>query len=321
MDTIDFLKDNMDAEIKKILDAIQEISAELRNKSMFAQQEDYLNKIDSLELVKRIRKFRSLNLKSMSESEVAQAVSDVLTWNGLFIYLVQTSAYPQGTQFFRIRKLNDGLIPNETISAYGDLWEPPEASVKVAGRLNKAGESLLYVAPMDPTGLFQEVGVSDGDWYALIRYSALDEIKVNVIGGQYDYEAMGITDETALLNNEIINDFLKDEFSKPVGKGTEYLYKASEIIAKWYFDLPSEDIQDAWAYSSVHDTSKYNVCFRPEIAHKLLKLDGAMICKKGKGDSINVYCIALGLEETGEVLFYPLGSEQQKQSFPEIKVT
>ncbi len=82
---------------------------------------------------------------------------------------------------------------------------------------------------------------------------------MNIIGGQYNYSAIGFTDDTAILNNDLINNFLKDEFSRDVGRGTEYLYKISEIIAKWYFDLPPGDVQDAWAYSSIQDKEKYNL--------------------------------------------------------------
>lgn len=128
----------------------------------------------------------------------------------------------------------------------------------------------------------KEVYIKEGDYYALIKYNAIEPIKVNVIGGKYDYKAIGLTDNKAILNHEIINDFLRDEFSRDVGTGTEYLYKISEIIAKHYFDLPPRDDQNAWAYCSIQDKEKLNVCFRPDIAHEILKLEGALICKKEK---------------------------------------
>lgn len=90
----------------------------------------------------------------------------------------------------------------------------------------------------------------------------------------------------------MFNDFLRDEFNR--------------------------DVQDAWAYSSIQDKEKYNVCFRPEIAHDLLKLEGTLICKKEKADEISVHCIAIGSKTENKVYFYPLGSEQQKSIFPEI---
>ena len=111
-----------------------------------------------------------------------------------------------------------------------------------------------------------------------------------------------------------MNNFLKDEFSKDVGSGTEYLYTVSEIIAKDFFDLP-EAFQDTWGYSSVQDKNKYNVCFRPEKAHKMLNLECALICRKGENDEIKVKCIAKGDEVTNKVTFFPLGSAEQKKYF------
>lgn len=306
--------------MQEILKEFEMFTPNERKKYMIKQQEEFLKSIDSVKLVEKIRKFRALNIKDMEMQEIEEALSEVLTWNGSFCYLTNMGTYSKGTPFFRIRKLKGSSIPNKNLAVYGDFWEPPKSCVKVGGRLNKKGESLLYVTPGDPKVPLKELHIVEGEWYALIKYVALEQVKVNIIGGQYDYSAIGFTDDTAILNNNLINDFLKDEFSRDVGKGTEYLYKISEIIAKWYFDLPPENVQDAWAYSSIQDKEKYNVCFRPEIAHKLLKLEGALICKKEKSDDISVRCIAIGAKAEDKAYFYPLGSEQQKRIFPEILI-
>ena len=36
---------------------------------------------------------------------------------------------------------------------------------------------------------------------------------------------------------------------------------------------------------------------------------------------IQVLCVAVGADENNNILFYPVGSEQQKQVFPEITQT
>jgi len=196
-----------------------------------------------------------------------------------------------------------------------DLWEPPTNCVKQIGRLNKVGETLLYTAPQNPNVAIKETHIQKNDWYALIKYTAVKDIKVNTIGGVYDYRAMGFVDEKAIMVHELYNSFLRDEFSRDVGNGTEYLYRISERIAKDYFDLPPE-IQDAWCYSSVQDKNKYNVCFRPEKAHELLKLNGAMICRKDDNEDIRPRCIAVSMN--GKLEFYKLGTDVQKKEFPEI---
>ncbi|MGG1679522.1 hypothetical protein ACIFOT_27935 [Neobacillus sp. NRS-1170] len=109
-------------------------------------------------------------------------------------------------------------------------------------------------------------------------------------------------------------NFLKDEFSRDVGIGNEYLYIVSEFIAKSFFDLPPRDIQDAWVFPSIKDKNSYNVCFRPEVAR-----EGALICQKQSGsEDIIVKCVSHGFDENGVAQFYPLGSDIQKAFFPEI---
>jgi hypothetical protein len=281
-------------------------------------QENFLKSIEPLEVIKRINEFRKLNIRELSEKEISNAILKVLCWNDKFSYITNICTYPSNTSFFRIRKLVGSNIPNVNFNKCSDFWEPPQECVKKYGRLNKEGESLLYVTPGDPHVALKEMHIKENDFYALIKYASIDTVKVNVIGGEYNYDSYGITNQKAVLVHELYNNFLKDEFSRDVGEGTEYLYKVSEIIAKWYFDLPPKVVQDAWAYNSVQDKEKYNVCFRPEIAHSLLDLQGALICKKDKSDNINVCSIAVC--EKNKMVFYQLGSEQQKSLFPEISI-
>ena len=129
---------------------------------MAKEHEEFLKSIDSIKLVEKINKFRGLNIKNMKLQDIEKAISEVLTWNGDFSYLTNIGTYPIGThltnigtypigtQFYRIRKLKGSLIPNESLSTYADFWEPPKSCVKSEGRLNKKGESLLYVTPEDP---------------------------------------------------------------------------------------------------------------------------------------------------------------------------
>ena len=295
----------------KMLDEAQ------RKEYLINQYEEFLKKIDSIELLNRIRAFRKLYILELDENEIEKAINSVLMWDNRFIYIPNLGVYPEGTKFFRVRKIYSNKIPNPSFLSCRDFWEPPKDCVKSKGRLNKEGESLLYVTPEDPTVPIKELKVQNENYFALIRYKSREKIKVNIIGGIYDYDSLKITDEKAIINNELINDFLNDEFTREVGIGTEYLYKTSEVIAKTYFDLPPDVTQDAWAYRSVHDKNRYNVCFRPELAHKKLELEGAMICKLD--NNIMVHYIVLYSEKEDKVYYYPIGSEEQKRVFPEIQ--
>lgn len=282
-----------------------------------ADIQNILKQIDPLVLMQKISKFRKLNISHMSGEEIRQAILEVLCWNGMFSCYTNLRTYPSGTKFFRVKRLKGTVLPNERFGVYQDYWETDAKYLTKYGRLNKPGESLLYVSP-DLYCSINEVHIQDEEPFVAIQYTAKTDIKVNMIGGEIDYKHLGVYDDRVKLVHEIYNGFLRDEFSRDVGKGTEYLYKVSEMIAKDYFDLPPRVVQDAWAYSSVQDKAKYNVCFRPDIAHDLLELNGAMLCKTDKTTRIKVLCVAVGSDEKGKILFYPIGSEQQKQFFPEI---
>lgn len=282
-----------------------------------ADIQSILRQIDPLVLMQKITNFRKLNISHMNNAEIDQAILEVLCWNGVFSCYTNMKMYPAGAKFFRVKRLKGTTIPNERFGMYQDYWETDPKYLTTYGRLNKPGESLLYVSP-DLYCSIGEVHIQEDEPFVAIQYTAKSDVKVNMIGGEIDYEQLGVQDEKVKLIHEMYNSFLRDEFSRDVGKGTEYLYKVSETIAKSYFDLPPRVVQDAWAYSSVQDKTKYNVCFRPEIAHELLELNGAMLCKVNQSMGIQVLCVAVGADENNNILFYHIGSEQQKQVFPEI---
>ena len=316
------MKGDLDKETQALVEKLTEKKLRRQDsKSINLGMQSFLKSIDVLELINRIKKFRALNFQQLSEEDVFKAIINVLYWEENPIEPVYTVAYPCKTRFFRVRKLNGNIILDENLKSVSDFWEPPKECVKKPGRLNKEGESLLYVVPGEPQVAIKEMRMREGEYYALIEYIAKASIKVNIIGGDLDCKLFGINDEHAIMVHEIINNFLRDEFSRDVGEGTEYLYKISETIAKSLYDLPPREVQDAWAYSSVQDKTKYNVCFRPEIAHDMLELQGALICQKGKSEDIQVHCVALYEKEENEVKYYEIGSEKQKKIFPEIITT
>ena len=280
--------------------------------------ESFLAHIDPITVINKISAFRRINIQNLSDEELFQAIQRVLLNDNHFSYVTHNSIYPSGTAFFRVRKLKSSVVSEMNFNTLSDFWEPPAICVTEMGRLNKIGESLLYTSPANPQVAIKEMHLQEEKGEAWRKYTAMREVKVNIIGGIYDYKAIGFTDEKAIMIHELYNDFLRTEFSRDVGNGTEYLYRISERITKDYFDLPRE-VQDAWCYSSVQDKQQYNVCFRPGPAHELLKLDGAMICKKEKDEMIRPRCVAI--IENEKIAFYPLGSDIQKKVFPEIVQT
>ena len=280
--------------------------------------EQYLEKVDPLLLMKKIRKFRETNIRNMNDGQLMQAINEVLCFQGIFQYAVNIRALPKESLFYRVRKMKDFKTIMDQMTTIGAFWEPPAKFVHEWGRLNKPNEPLLYTA-LDIQGAIDELHIADEDWFVLIKYKSLEEVKINWIGGQYNDDQLRIQSPKARLIHEIYNNFLKDEFSRDVGVGTEYLYRISENIAKAYFDLPPRAVQDAWCYASIQDKSKCNVCFRPEIAHDLLHLEGAMICRKIH-DNLACYRM-LTIGENGKIYGCNVGETGavgQNQIFPEL---
>ena len=282
--------------------------------------EDFLSKVDTLDLIKRIEKFKSLSFNCLTKKEIFNQLNNVLMPPGAnsFYFIPNCGAYPANTIFYRVRHLDGNPIDNKDLIKYSDLWEPPTNCVKKMGRLNEVGESLLYTSPLDAYVAINESHIKDGEIYALISYRSVDQVKVNIIGGEYDYKNLGFTNKNALINNELYNGFLKDIFSRDVGEGTEYLYILSNVIAKSYFDLPPESIQDAWAYNSVQDKSKYNVCFRPKIAHKLLKIESTSIHKR-INDKLSQFIGNVEIKPDNQIVFLPALSQLSSQQKEIIK--
>lgn len=133
------------------------------------------------------------------------------------------------------------------------------------------------------------MNVKDDDWFCLIAYKSVKDIKSTLIGIWKDSEELSKEDN---LKMRMITNVLKDLFVRDVGKGTEFLYRVSERIAKDYFDLPRQ-VQDSWCYPSVAAKLGYNVCFRPDVAREVLQIANVQVCSiKHNGNQYEYTCYA-----------------------------
>ena len=229
------------------------MSIEERKEQSRKELKSHLQYIDLLELQGKIDKFRKLNFRNLSYQAVGKAVHDVVlsdTSRGKSCILPFSGcpSYPSGTRFYRVRSIpkDDRKLPLKSMSKVSDCWEPPKEIIDI-GRLNKAQEPLLYTTPGHPMTAVEELKISDNEFFSLIEYEATQKINVAMIGGDFEYDGLN-NDERLKL--QMIQDFFCHEFIRDVGKGTEYLYRISEYIAKTFFDFPSE-LQDAWCYPSI----------------------------------------------------------------------
>ena len=115
--------------------------------------------------------------------------------------------------------------------------------------------------------------------------------------------------ELDALNNKDIS-YAKDFF----------LYIETQLkIAKDFFDLPAQKVQDAWGYPSIKNKKNLNIVFRPGIAKKLLELKGGILCRLGKDKNIIVKAVTHGFDMNGLPIYYLLGSSIHKDYFPEVQ--
>ena len=302
--------------INTVEELIKKIKRDNTNDMLVDEIVEYYKKANIYNIQKRIEKFKNIPIEKLTEKKLRKEIYKVLLNEKKFHYISNNAVYPKGTKYFRVRKL-DRENPLATFSAYSDFWEPPKHFVTKEGRLNKVQESLLYTTPGNAAVPIKEMKISDGEIFMLIEYTSKTDVKVNIIGGDYDYKKLKINNKKAIEGHELYNNFLLSEFSCEVKEGEEYIYKISEFIAKDFFDLPPRVVQDAWAYKSIKDNKSYNVCFRPEIAHDILSLKGGMVCKlTNEENKLSVVCVAIW--NNNKIEYHPIDSEIAKSVFPEI---
>lgn len=299
---------------------VRKIKTNIKNK-LLNDYQNHLAKIDTYDLIDKIEKFRKLNFKNISTSELSNEIMKVLSYENSALFVPDIRNYSKNTKFYRIRKLNQEnlKIPLETIKCEADAWAPPKNIIHKYGRLNKPNESLLYTTPLNYIIPIEEMKIKENEFFALIVYNSKEEIKVNCIGIEKDYKKLGLAKEE-IVKAKILDNFLVDEFTREVGEGTEHLYKISELIAKDYFDLPPKVVQDAWLYPSVASKAGYNVCFREEIAKEKLELLGVQLLKYNKKENdyyFQVACVCL-LNDDKTFEYLNCSNERVQKVFPEI---
>lgn len=283
--------------------------------------QDFLKYVDMSDLHEKICRFRNLDFKKLSYQEVQSEISKVITFGtphgNISVLTPINGSYPSGTRFYRVRVIDedDRVLPLKSMSKISDCWEAPNSIIK-PGRLNKDKEALLYTSPMHPHIAIDEIKIQDGVLFSLIVYEAIEQVNVTIIGEPTTHE--GLSKDEA-LKSRMIQDFLRHEFIRDVGTGTEYLYRISESIAKDYFDLPPH-VQDAWCYPSIAKKGGYNTCFRAESRSKL-QLCGVQIASVSRQNDDYLFHIKLIAKDSGDgntLSYHQIGSEEQLKIFPEI---
>ncbi len=160
----------------------------------------------------------------------------------------------------------------------GDFWGVPKEKISSYGRLNGPHESIFYLSN-EPKQTLKEVRFEQFRNFPIVISCFRIKCSFNSvhIGGAAITDSPGENPIIPIVQN-LYTDFFRNQFSKPVGKGTEYLYLLSNAIAKDFYDLPYE-ISKAWTYSAIENHNAFNVAFRSEVASDFLKFGGAIVAK------------------------------------------
>lgn len=152
-----------------------------------------------------------------------------------------------------------------------ELWEPPNDKTPL-GRCNAPGSPVLYTSE-DLETPFEELNVKENEQVYGIKFEVKEELNLKkIVSNDFvatDNKGNRIYDDESMLSYQILRDFVRSEFLKPVGKNTEYLHKISSSMCRvWFHD----DDSDGWIYPSVQTPGKNNIALKQISARKKLKI-------------------------------------------------
>ncbi len=243
-----------------------------------------------------IEKFRSLDLRYASQPKVHEAV-ELLRETIDRLVIAGTALAPH--LLWRLRRIK----VDEKLATLGHLWEPPPDLAELS-RCNAESTPLLYCSS-DILTPFQELDIKAGECVLLIEYES--KAKPEPLESTADFastlEAMMqdlSSRETAEriyddprrlklhrvvgppeaqfscrddnLSYRIFREFVREEFTRPVGRGTEFLYRISSAICT---ELGGH--HEGWIYPSVVSLRKENLAIQPGAAHEKLRVKSARV--------------------------------------------
>lgn len=227
--------------------------------------EEYLAAHDPAALKSKVADYAVKSRKPRSREQIRKEIYIVLKAPGGNHFVIPQSGHPilADTPLFRARIIDDAA----DIAEEKDVWHAPSHYVG-PGRLNTAGESLLYTAVGVPRTAAFEVRAKAGDLVAMTEYKVTSQFNALRIGDEFLPDGLSLKGRHKL---GIIMKFLEDIFTQRSIPEETHKYIAPELVTKDLWDLPASEFQ-AWSYTSLADPSGtgWNLCFRPALAQNLL---------------------------------------------------
>lgn len=218
-----------------------------------------------------IDNWRALDLKQLSDSDIDSELTSFLQSLGSQL-TVTTPPFVQIGGPWRIRRF-DYLIKDES-----ECWEPPTEITKM-GRCNAKNDPVLYISP-EITTPFEELSIGINTPLYIIEYVTAKPLQLFDIALSREIplnkEGNPIFDAESIISYQIIREFIRCEFLKPVGKGTEYLHRISSSMCRVWFN---NNEVDGWRYPSVHLPTELNFAIKAKSAHNKLRVEYIHIAK------------------------------------------
>ena len=216
-----------------------------------------------------IEKWRTVDLRKLTDTEVDTQLSELLDSLGTYtVSALHTTPF----KLWRVRKFNY-LFKDLT-----ECWEPPP-SITPMGRCNASGSPVLYISE-DLETPFEELNIQPNIQVYLIKYEAIEELNLKkIVPDKFiatDSKNNELYDQQSMLSYQILREFARSEFLRPVGTGTEYLHRISASMCRVWFQ---DDDSDGWIYPSVQSPSKNNIALKPVSARKKLKITDISIVR------------------------------------------
>jgi RES domain-containing protein len=216
-----------------------------------------------------IEKWRNLDLRKKEDSEIDQELSSFL--DSLETFDV-SSVKKNWFKLWRLRKFNC------LIKDVSECWEPPAVNCPM-GRCNAKGSPVLYVSEKLKTP-FEELVIQPNEQVYVIMYKQIKRLNLKIIVSKEfkvtDTNGKPFYDDDSMLSYQILREFVRSEFLKPVGEGTEYLHRISGSMCRVWFD---DKDSDGWLYPSVQSPNDFNIAIKLESARKKLEIEEVRIVK------------------------------------------
>jgi hypothetical protein len=212
------------------------------------------------DLLQHIEWWRSFDQTSTSQKEIE---STIIELRDRIKRAVTTKRSKQYHSLWRVQAYKEKDHSVRDWSSIDALLYPP-AKLANLGRCNQQCEQILYTATRGETA-FDEVGerLCEGTEAVLVEFRATRPLILDVLVGDFcpvnvESRQPVFTGEE-LVSYQILREFIRSEFMRPVGASTEYLYRVSAAICKHW---TSNDNKDGWVYPSVDSAGGENVALK-----------------------------------------------------------